>query len=222
MITPTDLDWNKGQGLLPAIIQDAQTRQVLMLGYMNAAALKQTLATRRVTFFSRSKNRLWVKGETSGHVLQLVDVFADCDNDALLMLALPAGPTCHRGTPSCFGDETAPGLGFLAQLERTINQRSNDGDDTSYTRRLLDAGVKRIAQKVGEEGVETALAATAGDAIELANESADLLYHLLVLLRAKGLSLDAPLDVLRQRHRPKSPRIDAACADNEPDSSQQN
>ncbi len=197
------LDWQKGDGLLPAIIQDADTQQVLMLGYMNAAALEQTLATKRVTFFSRSKNRLWVKGESSGHFLDLVDVTADCDADALLVRARPNGPTCHRGTCSCFGDEGATGTGFLAQLERTVNQRISSGDEKSYTAKLVREGVKRVAQKVGEEGVETALAATAGDNPELASEAADLLFHLIVLLRVKGLSLQDALAVLEKRHATK-------------------
>jgi phosphoribosyl-ATP pyrophosphohydrolase/phosphoribosyl-AMP cyclohydrolase len=198
------LDWPKGDGLLPAIVQDADTQQVLMLGYMNADALQQTLATKRVTFFSRAKNRLWVKGETSGHFLDLVDVEADCDQDALLVRARPHGPTCHRGTCSCFGaGGGASGVGFLAELERTVAQRIADGDEKSYTARLVREGVKRVAQKVGEEGVETALAATAGDNAELANEAADLLFHLLVLLQAKGLTLGDALRVLEQRHAAK-------------------
>jgi phosphoribosyl-ATP pyrophosphohydrolase/phosphoribosyl-AMP cyclohydrolase len=197
------LDWQKLGGLAPAIIQDADTQQVLMLGYMNAEALAQTVATKRVTFFSRSKNRLWVKGETSQHFLDVVDVTADCDNDALLVRARPNGPTCHRGTCSCFGDEGATGTGFLAQLERTVNQRLASGDEKSYTARLVREGVKRVAQKVGEEGVETALAATAGDNAELAGEAADLLFHLIVLLRAKGLSLADALAVLERRHAGK-------------------
>lgn len=203
MNTLPNLDWAKGDGLLPAIIQDADTQQVLMLGYMNAAALEQTLATKRVTFFSRSKNRLWTKGESSGHFLDLVDVTADCDADALLVRARPNGPTCHRGTCSCFGDEGATGTGFLAQLERTVNQRIASGDEKSYTAKLVREGVKRVAQKVGEEGVETALAATAGDNAELASEAADLLFHLIVLLRTKGLSLQDALSVLEQRHAAK-------------------
>ena len=198
------LDWQKGDGLLPAIVQDADTQQVLMLGYMNAEALAQTVATKRVTFFSRSKNRLWVKGETSGHFLDLVGVEADCDADALLVRARPNGPTCHRGTCSCFGEGGgATGTGFLAQLERTVNQRIAAGDEKSYTVRLVREGVKRVAQKVGEEGVETALAATAGDSAELANEAADLLFHLIVLLRAKGLALGDALAVLEKRHAAK-------------------
>ncbi len=194
------LDWQKGDGLLPAIVQDADTQQVLMLGYMNAEALAQTVATKRVTFFSRSKNRLWVKGETSGHFLDLVGVEADCDADALLVRARPNGPTCHRGTCSCFGEGGATGVGFLGELERTIVQRIAAGDETSYTAKLVRDGVKRVAQKVGEEGVETALAATAGDSAELANEAADLLFHLIVLLRAKGLALGDALAVLEKRH----------------------
>lgn len=194
------LDWQKLGGLAPAIIQDADTQQVLMLGYMNAEALAQTLATKRVTFFSRSKNRLWVKGETSGHFLDVVSVEADCDRDALLVRARPNGPTCHRGTCSCFGEAGASGAGFLAQLERTVNQRIASGDEKSYTAKLVRDGVKRVAQKVGEEGVEAALAATAGDKTELANEAADLLFHLIVLLRVKGLSLADAIAVLEQRH----------------------
>jgi phosphoribosyl-AMP cyclohydrolase / phosphoribosyl-ATP pyrophosphohydrolase len=198
------LDWQKGDGLLPAIIQDADTQQVLMLGYMNAAALEHTLATKRVTFFSRSKNRLWTKGESSGHFLDLVSVEGDCDNDTLLVRARPNGPTCHRGTCSCFGEgDGASGVGFLAQLERTVNQRISSGDEKSYTAKLVREGVKRVAQKVGEEGVETALAATAGDNVELANEAADLLFHLIVLLRTKGLSLQDALSVLEKRHAKK-------------------
>jgi phosphoribosyl-ATP pyrophosphohydrolase/phosphoribosyl-AMP cyclohydrolase len=197
------LDWQKGDGLLPAIIQDADTQQVLMLGYMNAAALEQTLATKRVTFFSRSKNRLWTKGETSGHFLDFVSVDADCDADALLIRARPNGPTCHRGTCSCFTEGGATGVGFLGELERTVVQRIAAGGDKSYTARLVAEGVKRVAQKVGEEGVETALAATAGDNAELASEAADLLFHLIVLLRAKGLTLGDALAVLEKRHAAK-------------------
>ena len=194
-------DWQKGAGLLPAIVQDADTQQVLMLGYMNAEALAQTLATKRVTFFSRSKNRLWVKGESSGHFLDFVSATSDCDNDALLVLAWPNGPTCHRGTCSCFGESGASGPGFLAQLDRTIAARIASGDEKSYTVRLVREGVQRVAQKVGEEGVETALAAVAGTNDQLAGEAADLLYHLIVLLHAKGLSLADALAVLAQRHQ---------------------
>ena len=194
------IDWKKNSGLVPAIVQDAATLQVLMLGYMDAAALKRTLRTKKVTFFSRSKQRLWVKGETSGNFLHLVSVAVDCDNDTLLITARPDGPACHRGTPSCFGDGGAGGVGFLAQLERTINARIKSGDKQSYTVRLAKEGVARVAQKVGEEGVETALAALHAGNKEFAGEAADLLYHLIVLLRVRKLSLADALAVLEKRH----------------------
>jgi phosphoribosyl-ATP pyrophosphohydrolase/phosphoribosyl-AMP cyclohydrolase len=197
------IDWKKNAGLVPAIVQDAATLQVLMLGYMDAAALKQTLRTKKVTFFSRSKQRLWVKGESSKNFLHLVDVKVDCDNDTLLVTARPDGPTCHRGTPSCFGDGGARGVGFLAQLEQTINARIKSGDKQSYTVRLAKEGVARVAQKVGEEGVETALAALRAGDKEFAGEAADLLYHLIVLLRVRKLSLADALAVLAKRHAPK-------------------
>ena len=196
-IEPSALDWTKGDGLLPVIVQDAGNLRVLMLGYMNREALDATLASRRVTFFSRSKQRLWTKGESSGHVLELVSVEADCDNDTLLVLAHPQGPTCHLQRPSCF--PSAPSA-FLSDLDALVAQRDRERPVDSYTTRLFDAGVRRIAQKVGEEGVETALAAVAQDETALLGESADLLYHLTVLLRARGLSLAEAVDVLRQRH----------------------
>jgi phosphoribosyl-AMP cyclohydrolase / phosphoribosyl-ATP pyrophosphohydrolase len=197
------IDWKKNAGLVPVIVQDAATLQVLMLGYMNAAALKKTLATKRVTFFSRSKQRLWTKGESSKNFLHLVDMKVDCDNDTLLVTARPDGPTCHRGTPSCFGADGATGVGFLAQLEATINARIKSGDPKSYTVRLAKEGVARVAQKVGEEGVETALAALKADKREFAGEAADLLYHLIVLLKVKKLSLADAIAVLEKRHAPK-------------------
>ena len=197
------IDWKKNSGLVPAIVQDAATLQVLMLGYMNAAALKKTLRTKRVTFFSRRKQRLWVKGETSRNFLHLVSVAVDCDHDTLLITARPDGPTCHRGTPSCFGDKGASGVGFLAQLERTINSRIKRGDKKSYTVRLAKEGVARVAQKVGEEGVETALAALKSGKKEFADEAADLLYHLIVLLRVKKMSLADALAALEKRHTPQ-------------------
>jgi phosphoribosyl-ATP pyrophosphohydrolase/phosphoribosyl-AMP cyclohydrolase len=197
------IDWKKNTGLVPAIVQDAATLQVLMLGYMDAAALKQTLRTKKVTFFSRSKQRLWTKGESSKNFLHLVDIKVDCDNDTLLVTARPDGPTCHRGTVSCFGDAGASGVGFLAQLEQTIVDRIKSGDKKSYTVRLFKEGVARVAQKVGEEGVETALAAMKSDNKEFAGEAADLLYHLIVLLRVKKLSLAAAIAVLEKRHAPK-------------------
>ena len=197
------IDWKKNSGLVPAIVQDAATLQVLMLGYMNATALKKTLRTKRVTFFSRRKQRLWVKGETSRNFLHLVSVAVDCDHDTLLITARPDGPTCHRGTPSCFGDKGASGVGFLAQLERTINSRIKRGDKKSYTVRLAKEGVARVAQKVGEEGVETALAALKSGKKEFADEAADLLYHLIVLLRVKKMSLADALAALEKRHTPQ-------------------
>ncbi len=197
------IDWKKNSGLIPAVVQDAATLQVLMLGYMGAAALKKTLRTKKVTFFSRSKQRLWTKGESSKNFLHLVDVKVDCDNDTLLVTARPDGPTCHRGTTSCFGNEGAKGVGFLAQLEQTIVDRIKSGDKKSYTVRLAKEGVARVAQKVGEEGVETALAALKNNKKEFAGEAADLLYHLIVLLRVKKMSLGDALAILEKRHAPK-------------------
>lgn len=192
------LAWDKQGGLLPVVVQDAATLRVLMLGYMDRAALQATLELRRITFFSRSKGCLWTKGESSGHVLELVSIEADCDNDTLLAMAQPQGPTCHLGTTSCF--HQAPG-DFLAELDDLVAHRERQRPADSYTTRLFDAGTRAIAQKVGEEGVETALAAVAQDEAALCNESGDLLYHLLVLLRARGLTLADVVDVLRQRHR---------------------
>ncbi len=195
------LDWAKGDGLLPAIVQDVRDGRVLMLGYMNQAALDKTLQIGKVTFHSRSRNRLWTKGETSGNALQLVSITADCDRDTLLVQAVPTGPVCHLGTATCFGDQPASGPGFLAQLEQTIIQRASAGDRSSYTARLLAEGVARCAQKVGEEGVEVALAAVGGDPDKLNGEAADLLYHLLVCLKAAGSDLDQVIEQLRSRQR---------------------
>ena len=192
------LDWGKQQGLLPAIVQDAATLQVLMLGFMDPAALQATLETGRVTFFSRSRQRPWTKGESSGNVLELVSIGTDCDRDTLLVRARPRGPTCHLGRQSCFPDAPAS---VLAGLDRLVAQRERQRPPGSYTTKLFESGVRRIAQKVGEEGVETALAAVAQDEAALAGEGADLLYHLLVLLRARGLSLADVEAVLRERHR---------------------
>ena len=198
------IDWKKTNGLVPAIVQDAATLQVLMLGYMNAAALKQTLRTKKVTFFSRTKDRLWTKGESSGHFLKVVSVEVDCDNDTLLVRANPVGPTCHRGTVSCFGDGArVGGVGFLGHLEQFLDERIKGGDTSSYTVRLAKEGVGRVAQKVGEEGLETALAAVAGKDKDFAGEAADLIYHLMVLLRVKKLKLADAIAVLEKRHAPK-------------------
>jgi phosphoribosyl-ATP pyrophosphohydrolase/phosphoribosyl-AMP cyclohydrolase len=186
------IDWAKGGGLVPAIVQHADEGSVLVLGYMDRAALAATLATRCVTFFSRSRKQSWTKGETSGHFLDVVSVAADCDGDALLVHARPRGPTCHRGTASCFS-------GAIAELDAVIASRASADARTSYTRRLFDAGVRRIAQKVGEEGVETALAGVAEDDAALVGEAADLVYHTLVLLRARGLGLADLETALRAR-----------------------
>jgi phosphoribosyl-AMP cyclohydrolase / phosphoribosyl-ATP pyrophosphohydrolase len=202
------LDWSKGDGLLPAIIQDVRTEAVLMLGYMNRDALDATLSRQRVVFFSRSRQRLWEKGETSGHTLHLVSATADCDRDTLLLRVTPAGPACHRNTFTCFGDGSLPaseGFGFLARLEDVIEQRIAESAEGSYTARLYGQGIKRMAQKVGEEGVEVALAALSGDSAELVSESADLVFHLALLLRASGKSLGDVLAELAARHRARAP-----------------
>lgn len=191
------LAWDKQQSLLPAVVQDASTLRVLMVGYMDRAALQATLDTQLVTFHSRSRNEQWVKGETSGNTLALVQVEVDCDADTLLVLADPSGPTCHTGRQSCFAD--APG-GFLAELDALVAKRSFERPEGSYTTGLLDSGVRRIAQKVGEEGVETALAAVVQDDEALTGEAADLLYHLIVLLRSRDLSLQDAVAVLQRRH----------------------
>ena len=195
------LAWDKMDGLLPAIVQDAGTSQILMLGYMNRAALTATLEAGFVTFFSRSKGRLWQKGEASGNRLVLRSVHPDCDDDALLVRARPEGPTCHLGTASCFGGNAAPGPAWLARLQEVVRDRAGAPPEQSYTARLMAAGLPRIAQKVGEEGVETALAAVTADDEALSGEAADLLYHLIVLLHARGLALEDVVKVLEQRHR---------------------
>jgi phosphoribosyl-ATP pyrophosphohydrolase/phosphoribosyl-AMP cyclohydrolase len=195
------LAWDKMDNLLPAIVQDALSGKVLMQGYMDQDALAKTLETGKVTFFSRSKQRLWTKGETSGNTLDLVSVACDCDQDSLLVLANPNGPTCHTGVESCWFDGNTPAFTFLADLERVLAARKDADPQSSYTASLYNKGIKRIAQKVGEEGVETALAATVHDKEELKNEAADLLYHLTVLLQASDMSLNDALNVLRERHK---------------------
>jgi len=195
------LDWAKGDGLLPAVVQHWRSGAVLMLGYMNADALAQTQQTGKVTFFSRSKQRLWTKGETSGHFLLLKSLRGDCDNDTILIQAEPIGPTCHKGTQSCFGDGAEPPLAFLAELDALVAQRERERPAGSYTTELFEGGIRRIAQKVGEEGVETALAAVAQDEAALRSESADLIFHLLVLLRARGVEFADVVEELRARHK---------------------
>jgi phosphoribosyl-AMP cyclohydrolase / phosphoribosyl-ATP pyrophosphohydrolase len=197
------LDFGKADGLIPAVVQHADSGAVLMVGYMNAEALAATFERRRVVFFSRSKQRLWMKGETSGHVLDLVDVRTDCDRDALLVTARPKGPVCHVGTPTCFGDADAASvskLGFLSTLEQVIDKRVAENPEGSYTARLFAKGPKRIAQKVGEEGLEVALAAVAEGDDKVVSESADLLFHLLVLLKSRGVSLASVVAELESRH----------------------
>lgn len=195
------LDWAKMDGLLPAIVQDADTGQVLMLGYMDRAALDATLASGFATFFSRSKGRLWQKGETSGNRLAVRAVLADCDDDALLVRAVPEGPTCHLGTTSCFGTEGPVGAGWLGKLARIVHERAQADPAESYTARLLAEGPARIAQKIGEEGVELALAGAGRDAGGCAEEAADLLYHLTVLMEARDFGWDDVAKVLAGRHR---------------------
>jgi len=196
------LAWQKMDDLIPAIVQDAFDGRVLMQAFMNREALYHSMETGSVTFWSRSRQQLWTKGETSGNTLKLVAAHSDCDNDSLLVLAIPDGPTCHRNTDSCYDGDRAvePDLAFLARLERLVAQREIERPDGSYTTRLFESGIKRMAQKVGEEGVETALAATVGDREELVNEAADLLYHLLVLLRASKLTLADVTHILQNRH----------------------
>lgn len=197
------LGWEKMDGLLPAAVQDARTGELLMLGYMDRDALAATFRTGFATFFSRSKGRLWQKGETSGNRLRVASVHEDCDSDALLVRADPEGPTCHLGTRSCFGG-SAEGPGWLAELSRVVADRAAVGGEASYTARLLAEGPARIAQKVGEEGVEVALAAVTRDAEGCAEEVADLLYHIAVLMQAKGFSWADVIRVLRTRHQPST------------------
>ena len=197
------LDWDKGQGLLPAIVQDVGSSRVLMLGFMNREALERTLAEGRVTFFSRTRQTLWTKGETSGHYLEVSSVSADCDSDTLLVLARPHGPVCHKGTETCFAQASgteAGSLTFLSVLEAILSDRIARHPEGSYTAELFAQGRGRIAQKIGEEGVELALAAVGDEDAEVVSEAADLLYHLLLLLRERGLSLADVVAELELRH----------------------
>lgn len=197
------LSWDKVDGVMPAVVQHAVTGAVLMLGYMNRESLRETLTGGRVVFFSRTRGQLWKKGETSGHYLDLVHVTQDCDADTLLLLAEPTGPVCHTGTPTCFADQlptAAERLAFLAELESIIAHRLADCPPDSYTARLFAAGPARIAQKIGEEGVEVALAAVRGDDAEVISETADLLYHLLLLVKSRNLSLGRVVSELQSRH----------------------
>ena len=197
-----ELNFSKSpDGLLPAIVQDATTKTVLMLGYMSEEALQHTQESGKVTFFSRSKQRLWTKGEESGHFLNLVSLKADCDHDTLLIKAVPQGPTCHKGTDSCWGEENKASFGFLTELENTIAQRKAANDDDSYVASLFRKGINKIAQKVGEEAVETVIEAKDNDEALFLNESADLLFHYLILLQAKGYQLSDIVRTLEERKR---------------------
>jgi len=199
VIDPSTLDFDKAGGLIPVVVQDAATLQVLTLAYMDRATLDETLDSGEATFFSRSRGGRWRKGETSGDRLHVVSITPDCDADALVLKVRPVGNACHLNRISCFGEEDAPGLGRLARLEQTVADRAAADPAESWTARLLAGGVKRVAQKVGEEGVETALAGVAGPDSELAAEAADLVYHLMVLLRARHMVFQDVLDVLAQR-----------------------
>lgn len=193
------IDFEKSGGLVPAIVQDAQTQKVLMLGYMNQEAFDQTMATGKITFFSRSKNRLWMKGEESGHVLEMKSVSVDCDNDTLLFKAIPAGSVCHTGADTCW-NETNTADDFLMYLEHIIEQRKHSADGSSYVKSLFDKGLNKIAQKVGEEAVELVIEAKDDNEELFLNEAADLLFHYLILLNRKGYSLQDITNILRKRH----------------------
>lgn len=197
-----NIDFTKSQGLIPVVVQDNTTLQVLMLGYMNEAAFKKTTAEKRVTFFSRSKNRLWTKGEVSGNFLYVVDIHIDCDNDTLLIKSNPIGPTCHTGSTSCFKEETSKG--FTYALQETINRRIKNKDTQSYTNSLFQRGINKIAQKVGEEAIELVIEAKDDNELLFKNEAADLLYHYLILLRAKGLQFEDIEEVLKKRSQAKN------------------
>ena len=193
-----DINFSKDNGLVPVIIQNNNTLQVLMLGYMNLEAFNKTKAENKVTFFSRSKNRLWTKGEESRNFLTVKDIQIDCDNDTILIKAEPKGPTCHTGSTSCFKEETAKG--FLYELQQTISNRIDTNDQNSYTNKLYQSGINKVAQKVGEEAVELVIEAKDNDADLFKNEAADLMYHYLILLKAKGFSLEDIEGVLKSRH----------------------
>ena len=195
------IDWDKSQGLVPAIVQNIDNGQILMLAYMNRAALLQTISSKKVTFFSRSKNRLWTKGEASGNWLDFISGEMDCDADTLLIQARPRGPSCHTGSVTCFNDHKPSNIGFLDQLGMLIAERHKTMPEGSYTSSLFAKGKARIAQKVGEEGVELALVRMKDDGVEMANEAADLLFHIMVLLEDAGLSLADAVHVLQNRHK---------------------
>ena len=201
MIDISKIDFNKLNGLIPAVILDNDSGSVLMLGFMNSEALETTLNTKKVTFFSRSKNRLWVKGESSGNFLDVVSILSDCDNDTVLIRAIPAGPTCHNGTFSCFADEDVTNIAFLKSLSNLIIQRKKELPENSYTTKLFKTGSDRIIQKVGEEAIEVVIAAKNKDREEIKNETADLFFHLLVMLADQDILVDEVVETLIQRHK---------------------
>ena len=192
-----NIDFKKGDGLVPVIVQDYTSLQVLMLGYMNEEAFAKTQAENYITFFSRSKNRLWTKGETSGNFLQVKEIKVDCDNDTILIKAIPTGVVCHTGMQTCFGETAAKG--FLYTLEETIHKRIDENDENSYTNKLYKRGINKVAQKVGEEAVELVIEAKDNNEELFKNEAADLLYHLLILLKAKNIKLEAIEQILKER-----------------------
>ena len=198
-----EIDFNKDlDGLVPAIVQDATTKTILMLGYMNEDALKITMETKKVTFFSRSKQRLWTKGEESGNVLNLVEIKVDCDKDSLLIQAIPEGPTCHKGTDTCWGEDNVQNYGFLSKLESIVQDRKDNSEvKDSYVASLFNAGINKIAQKVGEEAVELVIEAKDNNDELFLNESADLLFHYLIFLQAKRYTLNDTAAVLQERHK---------------------
>ena len=196
-----EINFDRNTGLIPAIIQDNETKNVLMLGYMNQEAFDKTLKSKKVTFFSRSKKRIWTKGEESGNFLHLVTIKNDCDNDSLLISVNPQGPTCHKGTDTCWGEANTQNYGFISTLQDVIENRKENLDDKSYVASLFKEGINKIAQKVGEEAVEVVIEAKDDNDELFLNESADLLFHYLILLQAKGFRLDDVVEVLRSRHK---------------------
>lgn len=205
------LDFDKMGGLIPAIVQDARTKNVLMLGFMNKEAYEKTLELQKVTFYSRTRQKIWTKGEESGHFLDLVSIEVDCDNDTLLVKAIPNGPVCHTGTATCFNDDNSYGIQFLSELQDFIIKRYKEMPEGSYTTSLFESGINRMAQKVGEEAVETVIEATNGTDGRMMYEAADLLYHLIVLLTAKGRRIEELAEALCQRHNKLKEQYDKNC-----------
>ena len=206
-----ELDFDKLGGLIPAIIQDSRTKNVLMLGFMNREAYEKTLELNKVTFYSRTRHRLWTKGEESGNFLNVVSIEADCDHDTLLIKAIPEGPVCHTGTATCFNDDNSYGIQFLSELQDFIVKRHKEMPAGSYTTSLFESGINRMAQKVGEEAVETVIEATNGTDGRMMYEASDLLYHLIVLLTAKGRRIEELAEALERRHNKKKGDYDKDC-----------